>query len=285
MKSLFAAIIICLTLASCSESHIVDHPEWGEFFQKNGITDACFILNDHTHERVGIYNRERCQERFSPASTFKIFNSLVALETSVAEDDALVLPWDGIKRRPEVDTAMNMRDAFRLSNVGYYQEIARRIGKQNFQHYLDTVKYGNMEMSDSVTRFWLDNSLKISADEQAGFVKRLYFDELPFLERSQSIVKSMMLREDSADNRLYYKTGTVSTTNDSMLYWVVGYFEHVVPFKEDPQGMNKSGVRNYPYFFAMNFQVAKDDQSQHWQDLRIKILKEILHDFGADRTK
>lgn len=243
------------------------------------------MLNDHTHERVGIYNQERCVERFSPASTFKIFNSLVALETGVAEDDALVLPWDGIKRRPEIDTSMNMRDAFRLSNVGYYQEIARRVGKQNFRHYLDTVKYGNMQMSDSVTQFWLDNSLKISADEQAGFIKRLYFDDLPFLDRSQSIVKSLMLREDSTDNRLYYKTGAVATTKDSMLYWVVGYLEHVVPFKEDPKSMNKSGVRNYPYFFAMNFQVAESGKSEHWQALRIQILKQILHDYGAYRSE
>lgn len=283
MKSLFAAIFICLFFASCKDSHIINHPEWGTLFQKNGISNACFLLNDHTHERVVIYNRERCLERFSPAATFEIFSSLVALETSVADDDALVIPWDGVPRSSETDTSMNMRDAFRLSNVGYYQEISRRIGKQNFKHYLDSVKYGNMAMSDSLTHFWYDNSLKVSADEQVGFVKRLYFDELPFLERSQSIVKSLMLREDSTENRLYYQTGAVSTSPDSTLYWIVGYHEHVVPFKEDPKSMNKSGVRNYPYFFAMNFQVAKSDKSQHWQDIRLQILKQILHEYGADR--
>lgn len=284
MKSLLAAIIICLGLSSCTNSHIKDHPDWETYFKKNGINDACFMLRDHNHDLVHLYNKERCLERFSPASTFKIFNSLVALEVGVAEDDALVLPWDGVHRRPEVDTAMNMRDAFRLSNVGYYQEIARRVGRQNFKHYLDSVKYGNMEMSDSVTQFWLDNSLKISADEQVGFIKKLYFNELPFLERTQNIVKSMMLREDSTTNRLYYKTGTNNLGKDSMIYWVVGYLEHVVPVKEDPKSMNKSGVRNYPYFFALNFTVAGTNSNQNWLDLRISILKQILHDYGAYRN-
>jgi beta-lactamase class D len=234
---------------------------------------------------VHVYNRERALQRFMPASTFKIFNSLVALETGVAKDDNLVIPWNGVPGRPEWNKDMDMREAFKVSNVPYFQELARRIGKQNFQHYLDTIRYGNMKIGARVDSFWLDNSLQISADEQVGFIKKLYFEELPFIVRTQSIVKAMMLREDSANNRIYYKTGWGSTPAGNQLLWVVGYMEHVMQVKEAKESMNKSGVHNYPYFFALNFEVPKNDTTQDWGATRIKVLHELLNDYGAFRDE
>src|SRR6185312_659162 len=133
--------------------------------------------------------------------------------------------------QPEWNRDMNMREAFELSNVGYYQELARRIGPARMQHYLDTVNYGNMNMGGRIDNFWLNDSLKISADEQTGFLKRLYFAQLPFSERSQRIVKTMMLREQTPDYNLYYKTGTGQDGN-KFIYWVVGFAEKIDHTKE-----------------------------------------------------
>ena len=285
LRVLIVASICFIGFNACKNAHIREQKNLGQLFESHGIKNACFILRDHAHETINLYNRDRCLERFTPASTFKIFNSLVALETGIAKDDGFVIRWDGVSRRAEWDKDMDMRQAFRVSNLPFYQEIARRVGRQNYQHYLDTVKYGNMKIGDSVDQFWVDNSLQISADEQLGFIKKLYFDELPFLVRTQSIVKSMMLQEDSANNRFYYKTGTGTTPAGKSLFWVVGYLEHVLPIKEDPKSMNKSGVRNYPYFFAMNFEVGKDDNSKNWSALRIQLLHEILADYGAFRDE
>ena len=167
------------------------------------------MMRDHTHEEIFFFNKERCVTRYTPASTFKIFNSLVALETAIAPDDRYMIPWDSVVRfRPEWNRDMDLREAFRVSNVGYYQELARRIGKNNMQHYLDTVRYGNQRMGSQVDAFWLNDTLQISADEQLGLVKKLYFDQLPFSDRSQRIVRSMMLQEETDDYKLYYKTGT-----------------------------------------------------------------------------
>lgn len=273
-------------LASCRESRIKDHPEWGEKFKKQGITNACFMLRDHVHESVHYYNKDRCLQRFTPASTFKIFNSLVALETGIAQDETLVIPWDSVVRsRPEWNKSMNMREAFKVSNVSYYQELARRIGAQNYQHYLDTVRYGNQKMGKKEDEFWLDNSLQISADEQVGFMKRLYFEELPFTLRTQTIVRSLMLQEDSAGVKMFYKTGWGATPQGNQLLWVVGFMEREVSVKEDPKSMNKSDVRKYPYLFALNFEVPKDDKSKDWAKLRIDLLHELLEDYGAYTSK
>ena len=273
-------------MSSCRESRIKEHSEWAARFKQYGIDSGCFMLRDHAHESINMYNKERCLQRFTPASTFKIFNSLVALETGVANDDALVIPWDSVQRwSPEWSHDMDMREAFRVSNVPYYQEIARRVGRQNFQHYLDTVQYGNKKIGPKVDEFWLDNSLQISADEQVGFLKKLYFDELPFIVRTQSIVKGMMMREDSANNRLYYKTGSGFTTKGDKLFWIVGFMEHVLRVKENEKSMNKSGVRNYPYFFALNFEVPKNDSSRNWYEVRTSLLHQLLDDYGATRDE
>jgi len=239
------------------------------------------MLRDNNHESIHYYNKERCLQRFLPASTFKIFNSLVALETAVAPDDQLVIKWDSVVRwRPEWNKDMNMREAFKVSNVAYYQEIARRIGPGRMQHYLDTVKYGNMKMEGRIDTFWLNNSLQISADEQTGFVKRLYFTELPFAERTQRIVKTLMLQEQTPAYNLYYKTGT-GRVGDKYIYWVVGFVERIEHVKEPEGSMNKSDVRNYPYFFAQNFEMPVADTSRDWFKVRIDIVHEILKNYGA----
>ncbi len=239
------------------------------------------MLRDNNHESIHYYNKERCIQRFEPASTFKIFNSLVALETAVAPDDQLVIKWDGITRwRPEWNKDMNMREAFKVSCVPYYQEIARRIGPGRMQHYLDTVKYGNMKMEGSIDTFWLNNSLQISADEQTGFVKKLYFAELPFAERTQRIVKTLMLQEQTPAYNLYYKTGT-GRVGDKYIYWVVGFVERIEHVKEPEGSMNKSDVREYPYFFAQNFEMPVTDTSKDWLKVRIELVHDILKSYGA----
>lgn len=277
---LFLLPLTAVIFSSCRESRIKDHDEWGKYFEDQGIKKSCFILRDNNHESIHYYNKERCLERFSPASTFKIFNSLVALETGIAPDEQMVIKWDGVARRPEWDKDMNMREAFKVSNLPYYQEIARRIGPNLMQHYIDTAKYGNMRIGGAIDQFWLNDTLKISADEQLGFVKRLYFNELPFSERAQRIVRSMMLREDTAGYKLYYKTGWSKLPNRDLL-WVVGFAEREVSVKEPKESMNKGNMRAYPYFFAENFEVPANDTTKDWAKIRIDILHNLLRDYGA----
>ncbi len=279
-RVLLACICIAF-ISSCRDVRIKDHAEWGKYFDKYGIKDAGFILRDNNHESVYYYNKERCTKRMLPASTFKIFNSLVALETAVAPDDQLVIKWDSVVRdHTEWNRDLTMREAFKASSVPYYQEIARRIGPARMQHYLDTVKYGNMNMSGKVDEFWLNDTLQITPDEQTGFVKRLYFAELPFSERSQRIVKTMMLQEQTPEYNLYYKTGT-GKIGDKYIYWVVGFSEKIEHYKEPEGSMNKTSVRNYPYFFAENFEMPVSDTSKDWFRIRIDILHEVLKEYGA----
>ena len=272
---------VLLFITSCNDTRIKDHANWGSFYEQRGIKNACFILRDNNHESIHYYNKARCIQRFLPASTFKIFNSLVALETAVASDDQLVIKWNGVVHdRAEWNKDMTMREAFKVSNYPFYQEVARRIGPGRMKRYLDTMRYGNMKMEGSIDNFWINNSLQISADEQIGFLKKMYFYELPISERSQRIVKTMMLQEQQPGYNLYYKTGT-GFAGDKCIYWVVGFAEKIIKVKEPEGSMNKSDVRNYPYFFAQNFEVPIADTGKDWFKVRLELMHQVLADYGA----
>lgn len=261
--------------SACQRDNILTQDQWGPIFKKYGIDSACFELADNNHDMIYIYNLQRASKRFSPASTFKIMSSLIALETNVALDENLIIPWDGVARRPEWDKDMNLREAFKVSCVPYYQALARKIGKVDMQKWIDTVRYGNKRTGPNVDDFWLNDTLQITPDEQVGFIKKLYFDKLPFAQRSQRIVRSLMLQEDSTHYKLYYKTGTQMPMRNNkkvILAWIVGFVEK----RETQIGVvTKKEETNYkPYFFAMNFETS--DTTMNTMDIRKKLLKEIL---------
>jgi beta-lactamase class D len=159
-----------------------------------------------------------------------------------------------------------MYDAFRISCPPWYAELARRIGKDTMQQWLDTLAYGNKKIS-TVDTFWLDNSLKIKPDEQLGLVKKLYFNELPFHKLNHEIVKRAMLWEDNTTYKLSYKTGWGFKENGDNLAWCVGWIEE-----------NK-----HPYFFVLNLETAQKDANI--PAVRMKLLKQLLEALGLMKGK
>jgi len=258
---------------SCSPNNVAVDDSLKKYFDENKV-NGTFGLFDNGQGQFSIYNLSRFKDSaYLPASTFKIVNSLIGLETGRIVNEKMVIKWDGVIRKfPGGDTAtawnkdLTMTEAFKVSAVPYYQEVARRIGKDTMQHWLDTLgyaaKYGKAVIKSKIDTFWLDNSIKITADEQLGLVKKLYFDQLPFRKQTtQDIVKSVMLQEDNANYKLSYKTGWGFTENGDALGWIVGWIEE-----------NK-----HPYFFAMNVEGPHDTDMK---TLRLKILKDILAQYG-----
>ena len=186
-----------LIIAACSPNNIKEDAKLKQYFDNHNVTGT-FGIFDNALGEMTIYNLSRfVDSAYLPASTFKVVNSLVALETGVAPNDSAVIKWNGIPTsRPECDKDLPMYQAFRTSCVPWYQELARRIGKDTMQRWLDTLGYGsryNRSVIHKIDTFWLDNSVRITADEQIGLMKKLYFDQLPFKKWTQRMVKSMML--------------------------------------------------------------------------------------------
>lgn len=266
--------------SSCQNARIKERSDWAKIFSAAGALDGGIILRDQSHDAVTYYNLTRDTTHLSPASTFKIVLSLAGLELGVLRDDRFVIPWDGIPTgKPEWEKDLSLREAFRVSSEPYFRELARRIGKERLQHFLDTFNYGNKKIGDSVATCWVDGSLKISADEQLGLMKRLYFDDLPLSDRTQRIVRSIMLMEEENGRKLYYKTGW-GNNGDKNLLWCVGFAEYEVKVKEMKGSMNKAGVRNYVYFFAENMDIDKQaDPAAGWRNKNIDVVKQVLNNY------
>ncbi len=209
-------------------STAVQQPNLAQFFQ--GF-DGAFVLYDVKHDQYYRHNSKRCAERLSPCSTFKIPNALIALETGVAADENFIIKWDSVKTPRQNLLNANwardhdLRSAMRFSVVWYFQEIARRVGEANYQKYLTQIDYGNEDISGGVDKFWLANSLKISANEQIEFLKKFYDGKLGVSERATNIVKSIIVLEQTEQYKLSGKTGAGPRENGKMLGWLVGYVE------------------------------------------------------------
>ena len=83
MLNKFTLLIVSLSVIlfySCDDARVHEKKEWKQVFEKYQITDACIIIKDQTHEIVDYYNLNRCRQRFTPASTFKILNSLFTIK-------------------------------------------------------------------------------------------------------------------------------------------------------------------------------------------------------------
>ncbi|MDF2187008.1 penicillin-binding transpeptidase domain-containing protein [Paraflavitalea sp. CAU 1676] len=259
--------LVSIFFFACSPNNVEVDNDLKKYFDENKV-DGTFGMFDNGQGRFTVYNLPRFSDSaYTPASTFKIINSLIGLETGRVLDSSAIINWDSIDRgRPECNRNMTMRDAFRISCPPWYQELARRIGKPAMQKWLDTLgyasRYGKFTIGNNLDTFWLDNSAKVTADEELGIVKKLYFDQLPFQKRSQRIVREMMEWEKNANYSLYYKTGWGFTEKGHALGWIVGWIEE----------------NQHPYFFAL--QLESPDKNYNMKEARIKILKGILKQYG-----
>ncbi|HUI30667.1 MAG TPA: class D beta-lactamase [Candidatus Acidoferrales bacterium] len=228
MKRFIASFCVTVVAISPCCSQSLDSSFVSALFRGH---DGTFVLCDKNKGEYFRYNSKRCAQRFLPASTYKIPNALIGLETGVIPDSNYVIKWDGNPEPiKEWERDHDLKSAIQFSVVWYFQELARRVGREREQRWLDTLDYGNKIIGDSVDRFWLDNSLRISADEQVEFLKKLYGETLPFSKRSMKIVKDIMSSEQIGKATIKFKTGTGHFEDPTdrathFIGWLVGYVE------------------------------------------------------------
>lgn len=273
MPRYLVILAMFFVLASCSMNNVTEDDSLEKYFAENKLTGS-FGMFDNGQGRFTVYNLGRYRDSvYLPASTFKIVNSVIALHIGVAPDEKMIIPWDKVVRPvAEWNKDLTMKEAFRASAVPWFQELARRIGKDTMQLWLDSLGYGRQFKKPVITAanldtFWLDNSVRVSADEQLGLVKKLYFDQLPFQKRAQRIVRDMMLWEDNSNYKLSYKTGWATTDKGHALGWIIGWIEE----------------NNHVFFFVLN--VESPDKNYDMSTVRLKMLKQILAGYGFFQGK
>jgi beta-lactamase class D len=185
----------------------------------------------------------------------------VGLETGVLKDENTVIPWDGVKRTPESwNHDQTLQSAIAVSCVPYFQEVARRVGRERMQKWLDAAGYGNRNIGEKIDEFWLNGDLRISAREQVDLLVRLYKNELPFSQRTMDIDKKILIIEQTPTYTLHAKTGWAKGVTPQIGWWV-GWIER-----------SNGNV----YFFAMN--IATDKPPADFAEVRIRLARMVLKD-------
>jgi beta-lactamase class D len=173
-------------------------------------------------------DKDRSAQAQLPASTFKIANSLIALETGVVADpDKDVFKWDGVTRSIEGwNRDHTLRSAIAASAVPVYQEIARKIGPERMQKFVDLFEYGNRDIGGGIDQFWLTGNLRIDPMQQVDFVDRLRRGALPISKRSQGLVRDILPVTKIGNATIRAKSGLVGAEQGKpSLGWLVGWAE------------------------------------------------------------
>jgi beta-lactamase class D len=203
------ALLVWLLLAFAAPAKAGTTNEERNLSSFFGKYSGAFVLLDVAHGHWLRYHPDLCRKRVSPCSTFKIPNSLIALETGVAGGPDFSLPWDGTKYPIEAwNHDQTLRSAFSVSCFWFYQELARRVGRQRMNEFVTGIRYGNCDLSGGITNFWLSSSLAISPDEQVDFLRRLHARQLPFSTRSVDFVLDIMTISQQGQTVYRGKTGT-----------------------------------------------------------------------------
>ena len=236
-KAGFAALLIPFLFAACSQNNVTEDGSLKKYFDDAGV-NGTFGLFDNGQGHFTIYNLPRFRDSAClPAATFDIFQSLVAIQTGLVKDDSALITGSG-GAVPDSSQSLTLGKAFQLSDDRAFGALARRIGKDTLKKWIDSLGYGNKDISGPPDSFWLNNRLKVTADEELGLMKKLYFDQLPFFPHTQQVVKRMLLKEGNANYTFSYKTAFGTNEKGHAISWILGWIEE-----------NK-----HPYFFVLNLE-------------------------------
>lgn len=218
--TLIAVGLLALPSAAAATSWR-DEPAVTALFRQAGV-EGTFVLLDETRGELRGHNRERAEQRFVPASSFKIANALIGLSLGAVRSVDELIPYKGDANpfMREWLEPMGLRGGMKVSNVPLYQELARRIGLTRMREAIQRLHYGNEQIGSNVTSFWLKGPLAISAVEQTRFLSALAHQSLPFPRQVQQQVAEITTVDSGPGWSLHAKTGWQNAPGAGVGWWV-----------------------------------------------------------------
>ena len=248
-------LLVALFVALFSVQAVAENEAIAKLFAQRGM-DGTIVISSLNSGQTFTHNDSRASHRFTTASTFKIFNTLIALEEKAISGKNDVFKWNGHTYTIlDWNRDQTLESAFKVSCVWCFQEIARRVGTEKYRSYLLKSAYGELHEPFVETTFWLDGSLEIRAIEQVEFLKKVHQRKLPFSTSSYETLRQIMLVEKNPTFTIRAKTGLAGRSKPQ-IGWYVGYVET---------------LKNV-WFFAMNVDVRNEKDLP----LRLKLTREAL---------
>lgn len=263
----FALLLLCITPLTT----VLATPEDVFHFNRKNTTyedlsayfegyKGSFVLYDASSKHYQIYNREMSEQRVSPASTYKIYSGLFALESNVISINNSEQIWNG-NQNPykEWNKNHNLDSAMSNSVNWYFQNLDQEVGRKQLQAYFKKLNYGNEDISGNLDNYWMESTLKISPIEQVTLLHALSENKFGFKAENIEAIKEAILIDDQKQGQLYGKTGTGTVNETNVNGWFVGFVE-------------KAGNS---YYFAINIQNSGKEASG---SKAMEIAKQILQD-------
>ena len=250
-RILIVFLLIPILFAACSTNNVTVDDSPKKYFDDAGVT-GCFGLYDNGQGHFTIYNLGRFRDSaYTPGPTFDILQALVGLQTGALANDTTRVGGASLQR------------VF----TGEFEEAGSRglaavVGRDSLKKWVDSLRYGNRDISEFFDSGATAGKLRITADEQMGITKKLYFDQLPFFQRTQLLVREMFMHERNSNYSLVYKTGRAIGADGKVVGWIMGWVEE-----------NK-----HPYFFVCNMQPANGQIDV--SAVGLQLVKKILRPMG-----
>ncbi|MBZ0265517.1 class D beta-lactamase [bacterium] len=195
----------------------------GEAIHALGLR-GCVVLYDSDVNTTHIFGDNYSETEFTPASTFKVAHTLIALETGVVTEET-VFKWDGVDRGwDQWNRDLSIYDALHYSAIHIYQQIAPLIGEQRMTEWMKKIEYGNQNIAGGIDIFWVEGELRTTPLQQIDFLKRMVEGKLPVAEKHVEIVKNAMLNTKGEGWTAFAKTGRAIRVLPQV-GWYVGWIE------------------------------------------------------------
>ena len=181
-----------------------------------------------------------CDQRVTPASTFKIAISLMGYDSGFLKDEhSPAVPFhEGYPAwNPAWRATTDPTSWIKNSVVWFSQQITQSLGEERFQRYVAAFHYGNQDVAgdpgkhNGLTAAWLSSSLKISPLEQLAFLEKVVRRQLPVTPRAYEMtgrITAVSVRPNGWE--IHGKTGTGSPIkadgsedSDHAFGWFVGW--------------------------------------------------------------
>src|SRR6185312_16385274 len=251
---LFLSLFL-LVFSSCTVNRAKINNDLKKYFDSAHVDGSFSFLNNQLGD-ITVYNMKLDTERLSPGTSFKILNTLIGVQSGKITNENTTITNSGTNK------SVSLKEAFNNSSVPYFQSLVRQIGRDTMKFWVDFISYGNKNINGALDSFWLNNSLKISPDEQLGLMSKIYFDQLPFQKYAQQMVESLMLKENNTLYKLSYATGTGVDEKNNSFGWTLGWVEE----------------NRHVYFFVTY--IKTPDKNVDLEATGVHISKSILKEMG-----
>lgn len=158
VRPALAVLFLSVLFTACSTNNVTVDNSLQKYFDGAGVKGT-FGLYDNGQGHFTIYNLARFRDSaYPPGATFDVLQALIAVQTGVAaNENSLLLQPDSAG--PEAGSI----------------RLARAIGKDSLKKWVDSLRYGNRDISEYTDSSHPAGYLAITADEQLGLTKKTLF--------------------------------------------------------------------------------------------------------------